>query len=34
MTKLGWLFLLLSWGILSYFTYWCFKKIFGAPVEE
>ena len=31
MTPLGWVFLIISWGLLTYFTVWCFIKIFKAP---
>ena len=31
MTLLGWIFLSVSWIVLTYFTVWCFVKIFKAP---
>ena len=33
MTPLGWLFLTISWAVLTYVTIWCFVKIWQAPVQ-
>jgi hypothetical protein len=33
MTPLGWVFLAVSWAVLTYFTGWCFVKILRAPFE-
>lgn len=31
MTRLGWLLLSVSWAVLTYWTIWCFVKIWRAP---
>lgn len=31
MTPWGWVFLSVSWGVLTVVTVWCFVKIFKAP---
>jgi hypothetical protein len=31
MTPSGWVFLCVSWGVLTAVTVWCFVKIFKAP---
>jgi hypothetical protein len=31
MTPWGWVFLCVSWGVLTAVTVWCFVKIFTAP---
>jgi hypothetical protein len=33
MTPLGWLFLTVSWAILTACTVWCFVKIWQAPFQ-
>lgn len=33
MTPLGWLFLTVSWTVLTYCTIWCFVKIWQAPFQ-
>jgi hypothetical protein len=33
MTLLGWLFLTVSWTVLTSFTVWCFVKIWQAPFQ-
>jgi hypothetical protein len=33
MKPLGWAFLIVSWSVLTYFTVWCFVKIFTTPFE-
>jgi len=33
MTAMGWVFLIVSWGVLSYFTAWCMYKILLVPFE-
>jgi hypothetical protein len=34
MTLMGWVFLVVSWSVLSYFTVWCMVKILKKPFEE
>lgn len=34
MTFWGWFFLIVSWGILTYFTVWCMYKILKTPFEK
>jgi hypothetical protein len=34
MNGLGWVFLVVSWGVLTYFTVWCFIRIFTAPFDD
>lgn len=31
MTLLGWVFLSVSWVVLTYLTVWCFVQIWHAP---
>ena len=31
MTPLGWVFLSVSWAVLTYWTIWCLVKIWHAP---
>ena len=31
MTRLGWVVLSVSWVVLTYWTIWCFVKIWRAP---
>jgi hypothetical protein len=33
MTPLGWLFLTVSWTVLTCVTVWCFVKIWQAPFQ-
>ena len=34
LTTLGWTFMLLSIGSVSYLTFWCFKKVLFPPHDE
>jgi hypothetical protein len=34
MKPLGWVFLLVSWVSLTYYTAWCFYKVFTAPFDR
>jgi hypothetical protein len=33
MTPLGWLFLTVSWAVLTSVTVWCFVKLWQAPFQ-
>ncbi len=34
MKPLGWVFLIVAWAGLSYWTVWCLIKVFTAPFDE
>ncbi len=34
MKPLGWVFLIVAWGGLSYWTVWCLIKIWVAPFDS